>query len=60
MDELIAQRRLRAAPEMGAIHVAEQREILGRLHRLEITPETVQALPLARLVGEGALRKDQI
>jgi len=51
VDELIAERRLDAALESGAIDAAEHRDMLARLERFEIAPKAAAEFALSRLSG---------
>lgn len=53
VDELIAERRLEAAFETGAISAQERFDQLERLHRFELWPKDVETFAMQKLAERG-------
>lgn len=51
-EELIAERRLQAAFEMGRISAEEQRDYLNRLARHDVWPKDVEQFAMRRIAGD--------
>ena len=51
-EELIAERRLQAAFEMGRISAEEQRDYLNRLARHDVWPKEVEQFAMRRIAGD--------